>query len=61
MAPALFDAAKRPAENTAGLCSSRGIGPTISTPPDQLQFADLLHREVRLIRHQQFGGKALLE
>ena len=29
----LSDAARRPAENTAGLCSSRGIGPTISTPP----------------------------
>ena len=31
-AAALSDAAMRPAENTAGVCSSRGIGPTTSMP-----------------------------
>ena len=55
---ALLDAAMRPAENTAGVCSSRGIGPTTSMPADQLQFADLLHGQIGLAGEQPFGGKA---
>ena len=48
----------RPAENTAGVCNSCGIGADDLDPCNLLQFADLLHGEIGLARHQPFRGKA---